>query len=127
MKLGTKNTGTHDVAASSITSIGGFLRRTKIDELPQVYNILRNELSLIGPRPCLENQLELIHAREAQGVFDIKPGITGYAQIHDVDMSDPKKLANYDAHYVACRGLLMDFKIMLKTALGKGQGDKTRL
>lgn len=126
MKLGTRQAGTHELTADAITGIGAFLRRTKLDELPQVINILRGEISLVGPRPGLPVQKNLIAAREAQGVFTVLPGITGLAQIRGVDMSDPKLLAQIDARYVRQRGLLLDVKIILATFLGKGRGDRVR-
>ena len=127
MKTGTKQAGTHELTADAITGIGAFLRKTKIDELPQVFNILRGELSLVGPRPSLPVQTELIQARKAHEVFRVLPGITGLAQINGVDMSDPERLALLDARYIAQRGLLLDLKIIFATFLGRGQGDKVRL
>ncbi|RWO82890.1 hybrid nucleoside-diphosphate sugar epimerase/sugar transferase [Mesorhizobium sp.] len=124
MKLGTTQAGTHEVSASSITSLGGVLRRTKLDELPQIWNIIRNETSLVGPRPCLPVQTELIEARKRRGVLNIKPGITGLAQINNIDMSDPEKLASWDQRYVALQALLLDLRIILATAIGKGRGDR---
>lgn len=126
MHVGTAQVGTHQVAQSAVTPIGNFLRRTKIDELPQIFNIFRNEISLVGPRPCLTVQTELVAERQARGVLDITPGITGLAQINDIDMSRPVRLAEWDARYVATRSLLLDIKILLRTALGGGQGDKIR-
>jgi lipopolysaccharide/colanic/teichoic acid biosynthesis glycosyltransferase len=125
MKQGTRQAGTHEVSATAITRLGNFMRKTKIDELPQVINILRNEVSLIGPRPCLPVQKELVAARKERGVLTIKPGISGLAQINDIDMSDPQKLARWDARYVGLRSLLLDLKITIATATGRGQGDKT--
>ncbi|WP_417592049.1 sugar transferase [Parasphingorhabdus sp.] len=124
MKIGTKQLGTHEVSSASVTKLGAFLRKTKIDELPQIINILRNELSLIGPRPCLPNQEELIGARKHLGVFRIKPGISGLAQINNIDMSTPELLSRWDARYIALRGLIPDLSIAAATATGKGQGDK---
>ena len=126
MKAGTKQAGTHEMTADAITGIGAFLRKTKIDELPQVWNILRGELSLVGPRPGLPVQTKLTEERQAHGVFSVLPGITGLAQINGVDMSDPARLAQMDAQYIAQRGLLLDLKIILATFLGRGQGDKVR-
>ncbi|MFY9237845.1 MAG: sugar transferase [Roseovarius sp.] len=116
--------GTHEVSAASITRIGHFLPRSKIDELPQVWNILRNEISLIGPRPGLPVQTALFEARQARGVFAVKPGISGLAQINDIDMSDPERLADWDARYIALQSLLLDAKIIMATLIGKGRGDR---
>ena len=125
MRRGTKQAGTHEVSAAAVTGIGAFLRRTKIDELPQVWNIFRNEISLIGPRPCLPVQEELVEARKARGVLAVKPGISGLAQIQGIDMSAPTRLARRDARYIALRSFLLDLKIAIATATGSGQGDRT--
>ncbi len=92
----TQSFGTHLVDSTSITITGRLLRNTKLDELPQLVNVLPGQMSLVGPRPCLPNQEELVHECEASGVFATRPGITGLAQINDVDMSTPRKLARYD-------------------------------
>ncbi|GAB4241793.1 MAG: hypothetical protein Kow0032_29680 [Methyloligellaceae bacterium] len=126
MKTGTRQAGTHEVEADSITRVGAFLRKTKIDELPQVWNILRGELGLVGPRPCLPVQHQLIRERQKRGVLTVKPGITGLAQINGIDMSDPALLAWWDARYIALQCLPLDLKIIVATFLGRGQGDKIR-
>jgi lipopolysaccharide/colanic/teichoic acid biosynthesis glycosyltransferase len=125
MQQGTVQAGTHEVSQASVTSIGRLLRKTKMDELPQVWNILKNEISLVGPRPGLPVQKDLFEARQAWGVFDVKPGISGLAQVNDIDMSDPEKLAKWDARYIALQSLMLDIKITLATICGGGQGDKT--
>lgn len=125
MVHGTRQSGTHEIGASSITSVGRFLRKSKLDELPQVWNILLNEMSLVGPRPCLPIQGELVEHRSAARVFDVKPGITGLAQIHDVDMSNPALLTAFDVRYKALRSVIFDVKILFATILGRGQGDRT--
>ena len=81
----------------AITPLGAFLRRTKLDELPQLWNVLKGEMSLIGPRPGLFNQKELIAERAKRGVLDARPGITGLAQVQGIDMSTPVLLADTDA------------------------------
>jgi lipopolysaccharide/colanic/teichoic acid biosynthesis glycosyltransferase len=124
MRQGTPQVGTHEISVSSVTGIGRILRRTKIDELPQVWNILRNQMSLIGPRPCLPMQQELIDERHKRGVDVIKPGISGLAQIKNIDMSNPVRLAVEDARYKALRSILLDVRIAILTATGHGQGDK---
>ena len=123
MYLDTPQTGTHNVGKNSTTKIGRILRGTKIDELPQIKNILFGEMSLIGPRPCLPSQETLVSLRRDQGVLDVKPGISGLAQVRNVDMSMPQVLANLDERYVKTRGIVLDIKLILATALGKGQGD----
>lgn len=123
MYLSAPNVGTHEVPVAAVTPLGHFLRRTKLDELPQVINILRNDMSLVGPRPCLPNQTSMILERRAQGVFEIKPGITGLAQVRGIDMSDPAGLAACDREYLQLQALLLDVKIILQTARGAGSGD----
>lgn len=126
MYLSAPNAGTHEVPADAVTPFGHLLRRTKLDELPQVFNILRNDMSLVGPRPCLPIQSDMITARRSQGVFAIKPGITGLAQIRGIDMSDPVGLATCDREYLQLQSLLLDLKIVIKTARGAGSGDNVR-
>jgi lipopolysaccharide/colanic/teichoic acid biosynthesis glycosyltransferase len=82
-------------------------------------------MSLVGPRPCLPVQQELVEARRRRGVLRLKPGITGLAQIEGIDMSDPERLARRDARYGALQSLLLDLRIMVATALGRGRGDRT--
>ena len=126
MASGTKQVASHELTTNSVTKVGAFLRKTKLDELPQIWNIFKNELSLVGPRPCLPAQTELVAARNELGVLSVKGGITGWAQIKGVDMSDPIRLAQLDAEYLNLRGVIMDLKIIIATATGHGQGDKVR-
>ena len=97
MKLDTKDVATHLLDESQVTPVGTILRRTKLDELPQLWNVLKGDMSLVGPRPCLPTQKELIKARDNLRVFAVRPGITGLAQINGIDMSQPKLLAKTDA------------------------------
>lgn len=124
MTTGTAQVATHQVAASSVTRVGRILRATKLDELPQVINILKGEMSLVGPRPCLPNQTELVEERDQLGVYELQPGITGLAQVNNIDMSDPARLATVDAQYALDRSIGLDIRLLLATFLGKGQGDK---
>jgi lipopolysaccharide/colanic/teichoic acid biosynthesis glycosyltransferase len=126
MYTGTRQAGTHEITSGSVTRVGAVLRKTKLDELPQVVNILKNELSLVGPRPCLPSQLALIAARNARHILDMKPGISGWAQIHNIDMSDPERLAIMDEEYKYLRSLPMELRIIAATAFGNGQGDKIK-
>jgi lipopolysaccharide/colanic/teichoic acid biosynthesis glycosyltransferase len=126
MSVGTAQVATHDVQSSAVTRAGHFLRRTKLDELPQVANVLLNQMSLVGPRPCLPVQEELIARRDLRGVLQIKPGVTGLAQINGIDMSDPGRLAAWDDRYRAFRTLSGDVKILLATVTGRGGGDRVR-
>ena len=124
MTLGTAHVATHQVAVAAVTRAGLFLRRTKLDELPQIANVLMNDMSLVGPRPCLPIQTELVARRRERGVLRLKPGITGLAQIAHVDMSDSARLAAWDDRYRAFRTMLTDFIILARTFLGAGAGDR---
>lgn len=117
---------THLADAAAVTPLGKFLRRTKLDELPQLWNVLKGEMSLVGPRPSLFNQEELIEARERLGVFAARPGITGLAQINDFDMSQPEQLAETDARMLSSLGVKDYFRYILMTVTGKGFGDRMR-
>jgi len=123
MSLETESVASHLASKSSITKFGGFLRRTKLDELPQLWNVLKGDMSLVGPRPGLYNQLELIKERDRENVFRVRPGITGLAQISNIDMSTPELLAKTDAKMISNCTLINYFKYILKTLLGKGSGD----
>jgi len=120
----TKSVASHLADSSSITPVGRFLRRTKLDELPQLWNVLKGEMSLVGPRPCLFNQVELIRERESRGVLDARPGITGLAQVNDIDMSTPKLLAETDAAMLRSLNLKHYLRYILQTITGKGAGDR---
>jgi lipopolysaccharide/colanic/teichoic acid biosynthesis glycosyltransferase len=122
----TAHVATHFVDAAAVTAFGKFLRRTKLDELPQLWNVLRGEMSLVGPRPCLFSQEELIESREQLGVFHARPGITGLAQVNDIDMSTPQLLAETDARMLASLGVGDYFRYILLTVFGKGSGDRVR-
>ncbi|MFP4245441.1 MAG: sugar transferase, partial [Ectothiorhodospira sp.] len=122
----TASVATHLASASAITPFGRFLRRTKLDELPQLWNVLKGEMSLVGPRPCLPNQEELIAERERRGVFNVRPGITGLAQVNGIDMSDPARLAEVDEQMVKHQTLRDYFRYLFLTATGKGAGDRVR-
>jgi len=110
---------THQALASQVTPIGRRLRRWKLDELPQLWNVLRGDMSLVGPRPCLPTQAELIEERLKRGVLSVRPGITGLSQINGIDMSDPARLAEKDAQYVRDRSLLLDLRILFLTFFGR--------
>jgi lipopolysaccharide/colanic/teichoic acid biosynthesis glycosyltransferase len=124
MQVGTASVATHLASASAITPFGRFLRRTKLDELPQLWNVLKGDMSLVGPRPNLPNQTELIHERAKLNVYATRPGITGLAQIQNIDMSTPKKLAITDAKMLKNFKLGDYFNYIFMTLAGKGQGDK---
>lgn len=126
MKVDTASVASHLASTSSITKFGTFLRRTKLDELPQLWNVLKGEMSLVGPRPGLFNQEELTAERDALGVFAVRPGITGLAQVSDIDMSTPKLLAETDAKMIASLNVKDYFKYIFMTVLGKGAGDRVK-
>ena len=123
MDVGTRNAPSHELARSAVTPVGGWLRRLKLDELPQLWNILRGEMSLVGPRPCLPSQVELIEARRERGLSGLRPGVTGVSQIRGIDMSNPQRLAASDATYLQDMSLGQDVKIILQTVAGAGRGD----
>lgn len=123
MTVGVGDHASHEVGADVITKAGHILRRFKLDELPQLINVLFGDLTLVGPRPCLPNQLELIEARRKLGIFSITPGITGLAQVRNIDMSTPNKLAQIDAEYMNSRSWRLDLKLIMHTFVGKGRGD----
>jgi O-antigen biosynthesis protein WbqP len=97
MQAVTASIATHLVDSSVITPFGYFLYRTKLDELPQLYNVLIGDMSLVVLRPCIFNQYELIAELGRRGVFDVRPGLTGLGQIQRIDMSIPALLASIDA------------------------------
>lgn len=126
MSIDTASVASHLASTSSITKLGGFLRKTKLDELPQLWNVLKGEMSLVGPRPGLFNQTELTQARNAKGVFNVQPGITGLAQISDIDMSTPELLAETDARMIREMSLKNYFLYIIKTVTGSGSGDRVK-
>ena len=126
MRPDTASVASHLADASAITRFGGFLRRTKLDELPQLWNVLKGEMSLVGPRPCLFNQTDLIAERQRRGVFEVRPGITGLAQVNKIDMSTPKLLAETDARMLQGLTLALYFKYIFMTVGGKGAGDRVK-
>lgn len=126
MSVETKSVASHLASNASITKLGGFLRKTKIDELPQLINVLKGEMSLVGPRPNLFNQEELIKEREAKGVYDVLPGITGLAQVQNIDMSTPALLAETDKTMIDTLTLKDYFQYIIMTATGSGSGDAVK-
>lgn len=124
MRPDTASVASHLADTSAITPLGAFLRSSKLDELPQLWNVLKGEMSLVGPRPCLFNQTELIVERHSRGVFKARPGITGLAQVNSIDMSTPKLLAETDARMLQGLTLALYFKYIFMTVGGKGAGDR---
>jgi lipopolysaccharide/colanic/teichoic acid biosynthesis glycosyltransferase len=123
MSVDTQSVASHLASNASITKLGAFLRKTKIDELPQLINVLKGDMSLVGPRPNLFNQEELIIERDKLDVYDVLPGVTGLAQVQNIDMSTPQLLAKTDKKMIDSLTLKDYFKYILMTATGSGSGD----
>ena len=96
MKVGTLNVPTHEVNKNQISKFGWLIRNYKIDELPQLLNVLKGDMSLVGPRPCLPSQIDILDLRKAERVDSEKPGVTGIAQISGVTMEEPERLVHHD-------------------------------
>jgi lipopolysaccharide/colanic/teichoic acid biosynthesis glycosyltransferase len=126
MHVNTKSVATHLANSSSVTKYGAFLRKSKLDELPQLFNVLLGHMSLVGPRPSLFNQEELIQEREKRGVYNVVPGITGEAQINKIDMSTPQLLAETDVIMTQNLTFQKYIYYIIVTLLGKGSGDRIR-
>ncbi|MGB6082526.1 MAG: sugar transferase [Xanthobacteraceae bacterium] len=120
----TRVAATHEIKSSSVTPIGQWLRRLKLDELPQLWNVLRGDMSLVGPRPCLPSQTDLINRRRERGVYRLRPGVSGKAQVLGIDMSDPEKLARVDSEYVQEQTFLGDLRIIARTFGKKSRQDR---
>ncbi len=123
MKPNTESIASHLISKDQITTFGKFLRSSKIDELPQLWNVFKGEMSFVGPRPNLSNQLELIKQRDMHKVYRSLPGITGLAQIKKIDMSKPKLLAITDSEMLQTLNLKNYFFYIIKTIFGSGSGD----
>ncbi|MPW36271.1 sugar transferase [Vibrio sp. B1Z05] len=123
MTKDTKSVASHLASPSSITKLGVFLRKSKIDELPQLINVLKGEMSLVGPRPSLANQNEVISERDIRGVYSVLPGITGLAQINNIDMSEPILLSKTDKKMIDEFNIGKYFGYIIQTVIGKGTGD----
>jgi lipopolysaccharide/colanic/teichoic acid biosynthesis glycosyltransferase len=123
MTTSAPSVATHLADVNAVTAFGKFLRKTKLDELPQLWNVLKGEMSFVGPRPNLFNQKELIAIRDEFGIYNLRPGITGLAQIRNVDMSLPELLTEYDKTMIDNLTLRTYLVLILCTLLGKGRGD----
>jgi len=126
MRKDTASVASHLASASAITPFGRFYRKTKLDELPQLWNVLWGDMSLVGPRPGLFNQEELTAARDKLGIYNARPGITGLAQVNEIDMSTPELLAETDAKMLQSLTLANYFKYIFMTVAGKGSGDRVK-
>lgn len=123
MKGETETVASHHASYEGVTKIGRVLRHTGLDELPQIANVLFGTMNIVGPRPCLPSQTDVIAERAAHGVYSVLPGITGLAQVRGVDMSDAQRVTKIDLEYVQNRTLWLDIQIIWATARGKGAGD----
>ncbi len=126
MHPNTNSVATHLVNKVAITPFGSFLRKSKLDELPQLINVMLGQMSLVGPRPNLENQFELIKFRQEFGVYNVRPGITGLAQINEIDMSTPQLLAETDRKMINHFSIIKYFEYIFATISGKGSGDRIK-
>ena len=124
MRVSTVSVPSHLVDPKLVTIYGRFLRSSKLDELPQLWNVFIGEMSLVGPRPGLHSQLELISERECRRVYEVRPGITGLAQINGIDMSNPKLLAETDRRMIDGLDTSSYLKYIILTLIGKGRGDR---
>lgn len=115
LKIEAPNTGTHELENEYKLKCGKLIRKIKLDEFPQLFNVLKGDINLIGPRPGLVSQIDLMQSRNAKGIYEIKPGITGLSQVLGYDMSDPTKLAEIDKMYIQKQSLYLDFLILLST------------
>ena len=126
LRVDTPNVATHKLSKIEISKFGLFLRKSKLDELPQLWNVFKGEMSLVGPRPGLPSQEELIVERRKYDLFKYKPGITGLAQMNRIDMSNPEVLAKTDHIMMTQLNILNYLKYLFLTFIGIGTGDNTR-
>jgi O-antigen biosynthesis protein WbqP len=119
MKVHTPEVATHLLRdpKTHLTVVGPFLRKTSLDELPQIYSILKGDLSFVGPRPALHNQDDLVALRTEHGVHELVPGLTGWAQVHGRDDLPIPAKVEYDCEYLQKRTLLLDIIILLRTII----------
>ncbi|MEM7047933.1 MAG: sugar transferase [Pseudomonadota bacterium] len=126
MRLGAPVVASHLADASAITRWGHFLRHFKLDELPQLFNVLKGEMSMVGPRPCLRSQADVIEQRAKHGIYDVRPGITGLAQMRGIDSSRIRAMVAAEAKMMEKLNLRYYFWCIIVTVLGKGVGDQVR-
>jgi len=115
MPVSTPNVESRETQKLQITPFGKFIRRTNLDELPQIYNVLRGDMSFIGPRPPICSQKELIEMRRANGALAIQPGLTGWAQVNAYDRMPPEQKAAFDGEYADRFSINIDLLILVKT------------
>ena len=119
MKNNTRLAATKDLteADSVITKSGRFLRKTSLDELPQLFNVLKGDMSFVGPRPLIPEEKEIRQLRKEYGIYSVRPGITGWAQVNGRDMLGDEEKALFDKEYIDKQSLIFDIKIMVKTVM----------
>ncbi|MDA9762874.1 sugar transferase [Gammaproteobacteria bacterium] len=115
LKKSTPQVGTHELQESFKLKSGKVIRAMKLDEFPQLVNVLKGELNLVGPRPGLDSQIKLKESRSLLGIFKVTPGITGLSQILGYDMSNPKRLAEVDLIYIQNHTAILDIMVLLGT------------
>ncbi len=126
MFINTPSVASHLINKTSVTKFGRLIRKLKFDELPQLLNVIKGDMSLVGPRPCLLNQEKLIKVRDSYNIFSVRPGITGLAQIKGIDMSNPIKLAKTEYQMITKLNIKKYFSYLFLTFLGRGRGDKVK-
>src|SRR5699024_10453977 len=126
MHLDTRQVPSHHACESSVTRFGRFLRKSKLDEFPQLINVLKGDMSLVGPRPVILTQTDVIEARNMKEVYNHLPGITGLSQINKIDTSNPIRLAAVDAKMLKELTVLSYLTYILATVTGKGLGDNVK-
>ena len=126
MFINTPSVASHLINKTSVTKFGRLIRKLKFDELPQLLNVIKGDMSLVGPRPCLLNQEKLIKVRDSYNIFSVRPGITGLAQIKGIDMSNPIKLAKTEYQMITKLNKKKYSSYFFLTFLGRGRGDKVK-
>ena len=115
MPINTPNVVSTDTKKLNLTPVGKIIRHTNLDEIPQMINVLKGDMSIIGPRPCLTNQQTLIELRRENGSLKLRPGLTGWAQVYAYDFMPEIEKANFDGEYYRNTSLAMDLKIVMGT------------
>jgi O-antigen biosynthesis protein WbqP len=117
MPLASPNVESHERHKLTITPFGKFIRRTNLDELPQFFNVLKGDMSFIGPRPPIPSQAGLIEMRRENGALNLRPGLTGWAQVNSYDNMPPEEKARFDGEYAKGISLGMDLRILVLTVI----------